>query len=82
MTKNEYIVWTETRSLNPAEWDRKACIEADLLIKQEALKELARQMASYPNSIKNYVNLMARCHYGSVETDQFLLELNCYPDWM
>lgn len=55
---------------------------ADQWIKDKALTKLRFQMAGLPNTVKNYVFLMSRCHFGSVETDQFLTDMGCYPKWM
>jgi hypothetical protein len=32
--------------------------------------------------VVDYALMMANFHYGSVETDNFLIQMNCYEDWM
>ncbi len=61
----------------------RAC---DEWLKAYALKQLANTLQRKPlapmaKTIIEYILLMARCHFGSVETDRFLTELNCYPKW-
>lgn len=79
MTKDEYL---KLKTKPFSEWTRQECIQADSFIKDVALTILAANLKPQPKVIQDYVNLMARCHYGSIETDEFLKALNCYPDWM
>lgn len=58
------------------------CREADSWIKQFALDQLRNKLKDQPKEIRDYIQLMARCYFGSTETDEFLSALNCYPDWM
>lgn len=55
---------------------------ADQWIKDYALAELAKELSATSSKIRDYVMLMARCHYGSMETDALLASLRCYPAWM
>ncbi len=34
------------------------------------------------NETLEYILLMARCNFSSVETDNFLIHHKCYPEWM
>jgi hypothetical protein len=56
--------------------------EADQWVKSFALQKLGASLADQPKAIRKYMLLMARCHYGSVETDAFLKEMDCYPAWV
>lgn len=82
MRKAEYIKWKETRGEDTAEWDRNKCRAADELVKRTALACLQLRLKGQPKVIRDYVILMARCHFGSVETDNFLQEMRAYPDWI
>ena len=58
--------------------------EADLFVKVHALVRLREVLDTFvmPELAKEYITLMASANYGSVETDQFLMSLDCYPDWL
>ena len=58
--------------------------QVDTWIKATTLRNLREQLLvqGYPDSIREYVLHMACCHFGSMETDQFLQDRNCYPEWM
>jgi hypothetical protein len=58
--------------------------EADQWVKQYALDRLSQHLkaAGVTKAFSEYVMLMARCHYGSIETDHFLSVHLCYPKWM
>lgn len=56
--------------------------EADAWLKAYALDQLQGKLSNTGICIGDYVMLMARCHFGSVETDKLLTELDCYPSWM
>lgn len=61
----------------------EVCKEADLFVKQYALKELNERLMSCDNKvIKDYVILMTKSTFGSTETDKFLMDLHCYPEWI
>lgn len=57
---------------------------ADNWVKAYALDKLANHLkaAGVTKAMSEYVLLMARCHYGSIETDEFLKAHQCYPKWM
>ena len=59
-------------------------VAADQFIKAYALDRLEQVLASkgIEHVIGEYIMLMSRCHFGSVETDEFLTSLGCYPAWM
>jgi hypothetical protein len=84
MTKDQYIQWKATRGDDAGLWDREQCKAADSLIKLETLGALKNWLAKNITNvtIRDYVWLMTRCHFGSYETDQFLQKLGMYPDWM
>jgi len=59
--------------------------EADRWVKDYALHQLSlwlKEDGRQSTAVGDYVMLMARCHYGSVETDQFLKVCGCYPEWL
>ena len=57
---------------------------ADEWVKSFALAKLADYLKQeqVPVTLREYILLMSRCHYGSVETDELLLSLSCYPEWI
>ena len=57
---------------------------ADMWIKNYALDELYQKMTamSIPEELSTYISLMVRRHYGSMETDIFLMLFQCYPKWI
>lgn len=58
--------------------------QADEWIRAYALVSLASHLQSVDTSkaISDYVLLMARAHYGSMETDAMLTAHKCYPEWL
>lgn len=58
------------------------CRKADEWIKVYACKVFLGKTKNYPKPIRDYLVTMVRCHFGSVETDELLIELGCYPEWM
>jgi hypothetical protein len=69
------------RAKDLQQYDHKTLQQADQWVKQFALAQLKSKLKS-ELLVRDYVLLMARCHYGSVETDDFLKAMGCYPDWM
>lgn len=57
--------------------------EADQWVKDYALVRLKEVIAhSNTQGMREFILLMARCHYGSTETDAFLSAHQCYPEWL
>jgi hypothetical protein len=58
--------------------------EADQWVKQYALDRLSQHLKATgaTKAMSEYIMLMARCHYGSIETDDFLRAHQCYPEWL
>ena len=71
-----------SRAKDLSVYTREQCVACDRWIEDFAMRKLRLRLRKLPNPIKNYVQLMARCHFGSLETDDFLTELECYPDWL
>jgi hypothetical protein len=65
-----------------SDYSREELREADEWVKTHALAKLSSVLNGQPNTLREYVLLMARCHFGSGETDEFLTSMGCYPDWM
>lgn len=83
MTKEEYLNWKATRGSEAwGPWDLDKCCAADALIKAEALKALEREVSSLKPALRDWIMLTARTHYGSMETDDMLTALGCYPEWL
>lgn len=53
-------------------------------IKVHALSHLESWLIEHgvDTTLSEYIKLMARCHFGSIETDELLTKLGCYPDWL
>ena len=56
-------------------------LKADAWVKAYAIKQL-RHKLNAPPALRSFVLIMARAHYGSVETDTFLRAMECYPEWV
>ena len=86
MTKREYLRWKNTGFRHVTDttfaqqWVRAN--EADQLIKRETLKILEDKLSYIPGTMRKWILTMASVHFGSVETDEMLTKLKCYPDWM
>jgi hypothetical protein len=80
MTKED----TALKDIPLKDWTWEQCNQADTLIKVMATEQLAKVIESYklPKIVQEYLIMMARYHYGSVETNDLLTALKCYPDWM
>lgn len=83
MIKAEYVKWIKERG-EPGTWGMAKCRAADQLIKQETLRNLAAVLRarSVLKLEADFIDLMVRCHFGSGEVDEFLMQLKAYPDWM
>ena len=86
MNKQQYIQWLKERSKDPSHWEYRLCVEADSLIKEETLSQLAhflqQQKPKLPMELVKWIMVCARHLYGSGETDDMLTALNLYPSWM
>lgn len=58
----------------------RQCRQLDEYIRTFALERLKHKLP--PKPFAGFVMLMARCHFGSVEVDALLTELDCYPKWL
>jgi hypothetical protein len=81
-TITEERVKTIHAATNLTPFSHDELVNADNWIKRYALNKLHTALHDVPKPIREYIELMARCHYGSVETDEFLQEMHCYPLWM
>ncbi len=81
MTKEEYLA---LKDVPIKDWSYVQCTEADALIKVMATQQFAETITAMnlPKILQDYIILMVRIHFGSVETDDLLTTLKCYPDWM
>jgi hypothetical protein len=84
---NTMITETKVREIHEAnelnKYQHSELVAADNWIKAYALQKLRTKLSALESkSIRDFVLLMARCHYGSTETDDFLQKLDCYPTWM
>jgi hypothetical protein len=81
MTKEEYLKWRQTRG-GPGSWSHADCQAADRLIKQVALAEFKKKLTCEHEPVNQLALHMVEAHFGSVEVDQALMALKCYPDWL
>ena len=58
--------------------------KADAWVKNYALAKLQLRLTEQgaKKELRNYVALMARSTFGSIETDELLVSMNCYPTWL
>jgi hypothetical protein len=63
-------------------WPYIACVEADRWMKNYALDKLHAYIAQMPPAIRTFLEQMVEYHFGSVEVDNLLTELGCYPEWL
>lgn len=58
--------------------------ECDRYIREYALTQFNRHLNNIgtTSAMRNFIYTMVRCHYGSVEVDELLVSLSCYPTWM
>ncbi len=80
-TKEEYLNWLKTRG-EIDNWKHEDCYAADAHIKQVALDNLEQKLSEQPEALRDFVMIYADVGYGSVETDEFLMKLECYPDYV
>ena len=83
-SKEEYLNWLKTRNENPAFWSHSDCYAADLHIRNMTLKNFEEKIRNLEinESLKNWIIEYSKLGYGSVETDELLQEMGCYPDYM
>lgn len=56
---------------------------ADDWFKEYALAKLAVRLSAIESKVvRDYMQLMARHHFGSVETDDMLKAMDCHPEWL
>jgi hypothetical protein len=81
MSKKQYL---ELLKKPFDQWTLAECHEADRLIKQTALAEFDKKVQPFQMEpiAKQFLLDMARCHFGCVEVDQMLTQLDCYPEWL
>lgn len=82
-TKEQYLDWLQRRG-ESGTWALADCSAADRHIKVETLKNFDEKLKAWsiPQSAKDWIKLSVDAHFGSVEVDDMLTQLNCYPTWM
>lgn len=81
MTKEQYIALHEKPI---KDWTTQECIDSDNHIKCAALEAFQAHLNSWmlPTVVKEWMALFVRANYGCCETDDLLIALNCYPEYM
>jgi hypothetical protein len=71
-------------AMDLSEYSHEELSAADAWLKAYAIVKLEQYLKTVKTSrsLKDYIMLMVRTHYGSVETDEFLAEHGCYPEWV
>lgn len=80
MTEDKAREIHTAKDLSP--YSHKELQLADAWVKEYAIKALEAQVSDMPKALRDYILLMVRVNYGSMETDHFLSEMNCYPSWV
>ena len=83
MTKAEYLK-IKRRKGGFTTCSYRESLEADALVKQEALRSLHRTIGEYdlPKPIAEWMMIVASSTYGTVETDEMLTAIKAYPKWI
>jgi len=83
MTKAEYLQWIASRGDKPGLWNPEKCRAADLLIKRETIKALNRYLdqQNLDRALETFIKIMVYANFGSIEVDDLLTHLKCYPEW-
>ena len=82
------ITEDKAREINSAPdlnvYSRDELVACDHFVKTYALDALGEHLAKLgiARCLSDYIKLCARAHYGSVETDEMLSALRCYPQWV
>lgn len=60
------------------------CVAADQWVKAHAINKFHHVVAdaNLPGPMRQFIIEMVRCHYGSMEVDNMLTKLKCYPEWL
>lgn len=90
MTPDEYKTWKPRFDAAMADHTKRwpelssESIAADRLVRETTLATFAEKInaSDMPDVLKSWVIQTAGWHFGSVETDEMLTALGCYPDWM
>ena len=68
---------------NVEEYTHEELSETDRWVKDHTLSKLSYLIRDIkPRELREWIMTCARVHYGSVETDRMLTELECYPRWL
>jgi hypothetical protein len=68
------------KDLSP--YSPQECREAEMWVRQFALEQFRAKTRKLPKPYKAYIRLMVRYHFGSMQTNDLLTELDCFPEWM
>lgn len=79
MTREQYIAWKASCGDDASHAD---CAAADHHIKVTTMANLKTIVRDLPKPQREYILLMARATFGSVETDEFLTAIKAYPDYI
>lgn len=81
MDKREYL---KLKQLPIEKLTLRQCREMDKLVKELALAEFDNKLPHLVSTpaVRNFVQNMVRCQFGSAEVDKLLLDLDCYPKWL
>lgn len=80
MTKHEY---KELLNKDFTLWTQQECISADMLIKQETLRNFNKEIEklNIPVAVEEYLITTVRATFFSRDTEVLLDSLKCFPDW-
>lgn len=84
MTKKQYLLFKEKAEKGFELVSRQECEMADELIKGSTLSNLESILlkAMYPPLITKFILTWSEFHFGDSEIDNFLIEIEAYPEWI
>ena len=66
----------------PGNFGYAECAAADAWLKAYALKKLRKAIGDIDATVAEFTLAMADSHFGSLEVDDMLVKLGCYPKWL
>lgn len=84
MTKQEYIELKKLLDNNCNRITHSQALAMDIHVKEVTIDNLNKHLINekIPEVYRNFIADQTRYNFGAMEIDQFLMQLNIYPDYM